>query len=186
MTQLDGKFSWRQLCTVWSPRLKRAPVPPTMWPSWASPSLTTATICWNFVRRLIFEGEAVSSQLLTVSGLARPTEDSPYLIWLHRVWPWLQQQITGHPGWFQLPADDLEIPEGVIEGWEEWWPTGVFALPLQRRSGETLGWVCFLLDQPPTEQQANWHQAGGSDLELLLGNAAGGQKNILARPLAER
>lgn len=107
----------------------------------------------EFRQALVFEGDEASSQLLTVSGLARPAEDSPYLIWLRRAWPWLQQQLTAHPGWFQPPENALDIPPGILEGWEEWWPAGVFALPLLRRSGEPLGWVCFLLDQPPTEQQ---------------------------------
>jgi hypothetical protein len=107
----------------------------------------------EFRQALVFEGDQNSCQLQTVSGLARPTEDSPYLIWLRRTWPWLQQQLAAHPGWFQLPENALDIPPGVMEGWEEWWPAGVFGLPLQRRSGEILGWVCFLLDQPPTQQQ---------------------------------
>jgi hypothetical protein len=107
----------------------------------------------EFRQALVFQENAASSRLLTVSGLARPAEDSPYLIWLQRAWPWLQQKLTNQPGWFELPQDISQVPASIVEGWEEWWPTGIFALPLQRRSGESLGWVCFLLDQPPADYQ---------------------------------
>ncbi|MBV5327340.1 MAG: hypothetical protein JZU65_06835, partial [Chlorobium sp.] len=107
----------------------------------------------EFRQALVFKENAVTSRLLTVSGLARPAVDSPYLIWLQRTWPWLQQQLIGRPGWFELPKETSEVPPSILEGWEEWWPTGIFALPLQRRSGESLGWVCFLLDQPPADFQ---------------------------------
>jgi len=110
----------------------------------------------GFRQALVFEGGAEDSRLLTVSGLARPTEDSPYLVWLRRTWPWLRQQLESNPGWF-TPASDAfnaaNAPPDILDGWSEWWPAGIFALPLQRRSGEALGWACFLLDQAPDEHQ---------------------------------
>ena len=114
----------------------------------------------EFRQALVFEGDEENSRLLTVSGLARPTEDSPYLVWLHRTWPWLRNQLTSRQCWFSPPTDangeliEASLPADIRQGWIEWWPVGIFALPLQRRSGEILGWVCFLLDTPPTEHQA--------------------------------
>ena len=108
----------------------------------------------GFRQALVFEGGGQDSRLLTVSGLARPTEDSPYLVWLRRSWPWLRQQVALNPGWFERPAEAVDVPAGVMDGWSEWWPAGVFAVPLRRRSGETLAWVCFLMEQPPQEFQA--------------------------------
>lgn len=121
----------------------------------------------GFRQALVFEGAGTQSRLLTVSGLARPTEDSPYLVWLRRIWPWLQTQLEAAPGWYVPPAVQgadaaaqvpIELPAGMppdfLDGWQEWWPPGMYALPLRRRSGELLGWVCFLLDQPPAEIQA--------------------------------
>ncbi len=108
----------------------------------------------GFRQALVFEGGGEDSRLLTVSGLGRPTEDSPYLVWLRRCWPWLRQQVAINPGWFEAPADMSDVPAGVMDGWSEWWPIGVFAVPLRRRSGETLAWVCFLMEQPPQEFQA--------------------------------
>lgn len=105
----------------------------------------------GFRQALVFEGGDNASRLLNVSGLARPTEDSPYLVWLARTWAWLRPQLEVAPGWFTPSTSN--IPSGVLEGWNEWWSAGVFALPLCRRTGETLGWVCFLLDGPPAEQQ---------------------------------
>ena len=107
----------------------------------------------GFRQALVFEGGDETSRLLTVSGLARPTEDSPYLVWLGRTWPWLRRQLQAKPGWLVPSADDADIPDGVLDGWSEWWPAGVYALPLRRRSGETMAWVCFLLEQEPQEYQ---------------------------------
>lgn len=106
----------------------------------------------GFRQALIFEGEPGSARLHTVSGLARPTEDSPYLIWLRRVWPWVQPQLGSGPHWLEAPpALPAHAPSDLLDGWSEWWPQGLYALPLRRRSGELLVWVCFLLEQPPTD-----------------------------------
>lgn len=116
----------------------------------------------SFRQALVFDGGDDDSDLLTVSGLARPTEDSPYLVWLGRTWGWLRPQLEASPGWFTPAVHDgtnvsqanpPNIPPSVLEGWREWWPAGVYALPLRRRAGETLGWICFLLDHPPAEHQ---------------------------------
>lgn len=108
-----------------------------------------------FRQALVFSGAGRDARLMTVSGLAKPSEDSPYLVWLRRTWPWLHDQLAARPGWYALPQDAGEelsgAPAGTLDGWHEWWPAGVWALPLARRSGEPLGWVCFLLDQPPVQ-----------------------------------
>lgn len=62
-------------------------------------------------------------------------------------------QLAKRPGWFE-PLQEDPPPQDVAEGWQEWWPRGVFAMPLKRRNGQALGWVCFLLEQPPTLAQA--------------------------------
>ena len=111
-----------------------------------------------FRQALVFAGSEDDSRLLCVSGLAKLAEDSPYLVWLQRSWPWLQQRFGTGAAWCtqaDLRADTL-TPTEVLDGWDEWWPQGLYALPLSRRDGERLGWVCFLLDQPPSEAQ---HQA---------------------------
>lgn len=111
-----------------------------------------------FRQALVFSGTENDSRLLCVSGLAKLTEDSPYLVWLRRAWPRLQQCFPVGATWFT--RTDLcaqgDIGDEILDGWGEWWSEGLYALPLTRRDGEQLGWVCFLLDQPPTEAQ---HQA---------------------------
>lgn len=108
-----------------------------------------------FRQALVFDGAGAEATLLAVSGLARPAEDSPYLVWLRRTWPWLVERLTERladsSGWYTLPSD---APAEIADGWHEWWPAGVFALPLCRRSGERLAWACFLLDQAPNAAQA--------------------------------
>src|SRR5690606_19281729 len=105
-------------------------------------------------------------RLLTLSGLALPTEDSPYLVWLRRCWPWIQEQIGETGGWLASPVaaapapataetatpDEQTVapaPAEVVDGWAEWWPEGIYALPLKRRDGAVLGWAAFLLEQEP-------------------------------------
>ncbi len=108
----------------------------------------------GFRQALLFDGDTASAPLLTVSGLARPTEDSPYLIWLRQAWPWLRAQCQEVPGWIAQPRLGKGVPAGLLDGWQEWWPAGVWAQPIARRSGERLGWALFLLDAPPPEPAA--------------------------------
>ena len=105
----------------------------------------------GFRQALVLRGDT-RGRLLAVSGLAKPTEDSPYLVWLRRAWAWLQPQVSAAPGWFQ-PEPDASMPEVVSEGWREWWTQGVYALPLRARSGQVLGWAVFLLEGEPKEWQ---------------------------------
>ena len=136
----------------------------------------------GFRQALVFEGGGDTARLLAVSGLARPTEDSPYLVWLRRTWPWLRARAAANPGWVAMPSEADGAPDGVLDGWREWWPAGVFALPLARRSGEGLGWAVFLLDQPPADAQvralAQLGQSWGYCWEMLAGK--------LRQPLAGR
>lgn len=120
-------------------------------------------------------------QVGTVSGLARPEADSPYLLWLRRTWPWIAAQLPPEGGWFTPDAEHLaRAPGDVADGWQEWWPTGVFVLPLARRSGEALGWVLFLLDQaPPSEVAALFQrvsQTWAYCWEMLAGKPRQGLK----------
>lgn len=127
----------------------------------------------GFRQALVFEGDGASAKLMAVSGLARPTEDSPYLVWLRRIWPWLHARAAAAPGWLPLPVNATDVPPDVLDGLREWWPAGVFAMPLDRRSGERLGWVIFLLDQPPVDAQAQalvqLSQTWGYCWEMLAG-----------------
>lgn len=103
----------------------------------------------GFRQALVLDAQG---RVCTVSGLVKLTEDSPYLLWLKRLWPWLQQQ-AGTGGWFAPLATELQAAPGdIAEGWQEWWTTGVYLLPLQRRTGEPLGWLVYLLDQAPGAQ----------------------------------
>lgn len=92
-------------------------------------------------------------ELLCVSGLARPSEDSPYLVWLRRASRWLASQLPdARPRW--LARDAVEPPEDIAEGWAEWWPDGLWCIPLHDREGRRLGLALFLLDAPPAESLA--------------------------------
>ncbi|MCY1274179.1 efflux transporter, RND family, MFP subunit [compost metagenome] len=89
-------------------------------------------------------------ELLCISGLAKPTEDSPYLVWLRRAGRWLGTQVPGpQPRW--LNRDEVQPPDEIAEGWQEWWPSGLWCVPLHDRQGRRLGLLLYLLEAPPPE-----------------------------------
>jgi multidrug resistance efflux pump len=103
-----------------------------------------------FHQALVFAQRESSMELLNVSGLARPSEDSPYLVWLRRTSRWLASKVpAGEPVW--LTQDSVTPPAEVTEGWSEWWPAGLWCVPIEDRDGQRLGLLILLLEQePPT------------------------------------
>jgi multidrug resistance efflux pump len=101
-----------------------------------------------FHQALVFAQRDSSLELLNVSGLARPSEDSPYLVWLRRASRWLAAQVpAGEPVW--LSQDKVSAPEEIAEGWNEWWPAGLWCVPVEDRGGQRLGLLILLLEQEP-------------------------------------
>lgn len=104
----------------------------------------------DYRQALVMAKKGTGLELLCVSGLAKPTEDSPYLIWLARASRWLLTQIDGDkPQW--VSRSNVTPPEEVATGWREWWPEGVYCVPLKDPSNNLLGVVFFLLAQPPAD-----------------------------------
>lgn len=102
----------------------------------------------QYHQALVFQQQGQRLELLCVSGLARPSEDSPYLVWLQRAIRWIATQIDDDkPRW--LGRDAVAPPADIDEGWAEWWPKGLWCIPLHDREGRRLGLVLFLLDTPP-------------------------------------
>jgi multidrug efflux pump subunit AcrA (membrane-fusion protein) len=89
---------------------------------------------------------------MTISGLATPVENSPYLVWLKSAWQWLQPQLVADAQW--LTPEQTDLPDAVSAGWREWWPGGIYVLSLRRRDGTLLGWGCFVLGAPPPKSVA--------------------------------
>ncbi|MDZ3992154.1 efflux RND transporter periplasmic adaptor subunit [Pseudomonas sp. Teo4] len=101
-----------------------------------------------FHQALVFAQGPSNLDLLCVSGLARPSEDSPYLVWLKRASRWLAGRVTGtRPVW--LNRADAAPPEDIAQGWDEWWPSGLWCLPLHDREGQRLGLLVMLLEAAP-------------------------------------
>lgn len=115
----------------------------------------------RFHQALVFACHDSRHELLAISGLARPTEDSPYLVWLQRATAWLDSQLPdSNPLW--VSRDAVEPPTDIADGWAEWWPAGLWCVPLHNREGKRLGLVLFLLDEaPPRNLQPHllgiWH-----------------------------
>ncbi|MCS3455297.1 multidrug resistance efflux pump [Aeromonas sp. BIGb0405] len=103
-----------------------------------------------FHQALVFAHHGQAQELLCVSGLARPSEDSPYLIWLEQASRWINAQLVDSaPRW--LAREALDLPESLADGWSEWWPDGVLCIPIQQAEGTRLGLVCLLLEAEPPE-----------------------------------
>ncbi|MCO7515156.1 HlyD family efflux transporter periplasmic adaptor subunit [Pseudomonas guariconensis] len=108
----------------------------------------------RFRQALVLAQHGGHLELLCISGLARPTEDSPYLVWLRRASHWLNQRLSEPtPTW--LPREGLALPEDIADGWAEWWPSGLWCIPLQDRHGQRLGLLLFLLDEAPAPSLVN-------------------------------
>ncbi|NUT76969.1 HlyD family efflux transporter periplasmic adaptor subunit [Pseudomonas sp. C1C7] len=102
----------------------------------------------SFHQALVFSRRESSLELLNVSGLSRPSEDSPYLVWLQRASRWVASQVPeGEPVW--LTQDSTPPPADIAEGWGEWWPSGLWCIPITDREGQHLGLLILLLDQEP-------------------------------------
>ncbi|MEG2046997.1 MAG: biotin/lipoyl-binding protein, partial [Comamonas sp.] len=166
----------------------------------------------GFRQAFVMAGNGKQVRLLTLSGLAVPAEDSPYLIWLRRSWAWMQEQLDSKSGWLPSPSQALtdapveqvnpvsvvprlsaDTPEAtepdiklkapppteVLDGWLEWWPEGLYAVPLRRRDGVILAWAGFVMEQKPTalQKQAlahlstlwgySWEMLGGKPRQSL-------------------
>jgi multidrug resistance efflux pump len=101
-----------------------------------------------FHQALVFAQRDSSLELLCVSGLSRPSEDSPYLVWLDRASRWIATQVPGgEPVW--LTQDTTTPPTDIAEGWNEWWPAGLWCVPIQDRDQQRLGLLLLLLEQEP-------------------------------------
>ncbi|MFM0033107.1 HlyD family efflux transporter periplasmic adaptor subunit [Paraburkholderia strydomiana] len=107
-----------------------------------------------FRQALVFADYGKRRELLCVSGLAMPTEDSPYLVWLNRASAWAAAQLdSAQPRW--LAREAVELPPELADGWAEWWPNGVWAVPVHAPNGKRLALLLMLLDEPPTEAFAS-------------------------------
>ncbi|WP_243055214.1 efflux RND transporter periplasmic adaptor subunit [Pseudomonas sp. BP01] len=101
-----------------------------------------------FHQALVFEQGNNGLQLLCVSGLARPSEDSPYLVWLRRASRWLNERLVDpQPAW--LTQAGSAPPADIAEGWAEWWPAGLWCIPLHGPAGQRLGLLVLLLEEAP-------------------------------------
>lgn len=102
----------------------------------------------HFRQAVVFAENGTRLELLCISGLAKPAEDSPYLVWQARACRWLAARVTTEqPEW--LAREALDPPPEIADGWGEWWPAGVWCLPIQKPGEKRMGLLFVLLDEPP-------------------------------------
>nr|WP_314355817.1 HlyD family efflux transporter periplasmic adaptor subunit [uncultured Achromobacter sp.] len=103
---------------------------------------------------LVYADDGHDWKLLNISALVSADEQSPYIVWLAGARKWLRQRTAGGQAqWIEAPAEG-EASTLIRDGWREWWPAGVWALPLKARNGAVLGWVLYLMEQAPTAGQS--------------------------------
>ncbi|MEK1908247.1 MAG: HlyD family efflux transporter periplasmic adaptor subunit [Pseudomonas sp.] len=104
----------------------------------------------HFHQALVLAQRGDDLELLCISGLAKPTEDSPYLVWLRQAGRWIGSQVgTAQPTWLSRTASTP--PEEIAEGWLEWWTEGIWCVPLHDRHNKRLGLLLFQLEAEPAE-----------------------------------
>ncbi|GGP24885.1 efflux RND transporter periplasmic adaptor subunit [Silvimonas amylolytica] len=104
----------------------------------------------QFRQAMVFAIQGNKPALLSISGLAKPAEDSPYLVWLDRAARWINDAVpTADPLW--LTPDPPDIPADIREGWAEWWPAGVWCAPVVTQDGLRLGFLLIMLEAPPSQ-----------------------------------
>ena len=106
----------------------------------------------GFRQALAFDCSGPSWELLAVSGLAKPTEDSPYLVWLRAVAKWLEE-IPMPQGSLWLTQEN-DLPEEIASGWSEWWPAEIWCISVVDRNKQPCGMVIYQLDAPPPAELA--------------------------------
>lgn len=109
----------------------------------------------GFRQALVYDAAPDSWELMAVSGLARPTEDSPYLVWLRQAARWLRERLTTstEPVWIDRDNVD-DVPEAIASEWSEWWSEGLWCVPIAGR-GDVRAWAIYLLEQPPDARAAH-------------------------------
>ena len=103
----------------------------------------------HFRQALVFDAKSAPGSPLCISGQVRPSEDSPYLVWLKRSWATLAAQWPSQVAWIEQAAVWEELSTETQEGWQAWWPAGLLYLPLHGRDGQVLAHVLFLADTAP-------------------------------------
>ncbi|HET6555391.1 MAG TPA: HlyD family efflux transporter periplasmic adaptor subunit [Dyella sp.] len=135
----------------------------------------------SFRQALVFAQRGTGFELLCVSGLAKPTEDSPYLVWLRPASRWIGEQVADdQPAW--LARDACQPPDDIADGWTEWWPAGAWCLPVHSKHGERLGLVVYLLDAAPDDRLPSLLQGLRSTWAYAWTALTGRQKRPRWRP----
>ncbi|MFC4236915.1 efflux RND transporter periplasmic adaptor subunit [Thalassospira xianhensis] len=106
-----------------------------------------------FRQALVFSHTGRHPELLCISGLAKPAEDSPYLVWLKQASRWVADQFADTtPKAGQTTAtiwidrEKTDPPPDIAEGWSEWWAAGLLVVSFHRPNGERLGFIIFQLE----------------------------------------
>ncbi len=81
-------------------------------------------------------------RLSAASGLVSVAEDSPYTTWLSRY----VRQLPALEA--PTPFNLVDAPEDIAEGWSEWLPGHLLAVPLNAPDGTPVGLALYAREQP--------------------------------------
>lgn len=109
----------------------------------------------DYRQALVFNVKADGRfRLMTASGLASVTENSPFVVWLTRFSRTFPTSAGCHR--LQFPA----APDEFSEGWEEWLPDHLLIAPLHGPGSQLLGAVVYA-------REASWEDSEIAVLERL-------------------
>jgi multidrug resistance efflux pump len=87
------------------------------------------------------------ARLRAVSGLAQLGDESPLTLWLRKLGRLLGERLDVDPDFLNI--DD--VPADMKEGWKEWMPELIYALPVRSSEGRKLGVAAYALEEAPPD-----------------------------------
>ena len=95
----------------------------------------------------IWQLDGGQARLRAVSGLAQLADESPLTLWLRKLGRLLGDKLKDDPDFFNVQ----DMPEDMREGWTEWMPALIYALPVRDVEGRQLGVAAFALEEAPPD-----------------------------------
>ena len=111
---------------------------------------TIANETWQllpYAQAYLWQTDTGRPRLRTAAGLAQLAEDSPLTVWLKRLGRWIDRGVGDDPMF--LARED--VPDDLVDGWDEWVGPLLFVQPVLAPDGRRLGIVGFVIEDAPSE-----------------------------------
>lgn len=95
----------------------------------------------------VWQLDGAKARLRAVSGLAQLGDESPLTLWLKKLGRLLADKLDNDPDFLNM--DDM--PADMKEGWTEWMPELIYAMPIKTTDGRKLGVAAYALEEAPPD-----------------------------------